>query len=302
MNLTLVILAAGRGSRYGGRKQLEAVGPGGETIMDYSIHDAIRAGFDRVVFVISADMEADFDETIGRRYRGRIGLGYAVQRLDALPSGARVSADRVKPWGTGQAVLCAEPHVDGPFAVANADDFYGAGAFGAVGEFLKQESKPGPPTYAMVGYALRDTLTEAGSVNRGVCRCTEDGCLEGIVEITDIRRRGDDGCYVDETGAERVLEGGTPVSMNLWAFTPALFDQLRAGFREFLDEHGASAGSEFYLPSLVQDLMRDGRAKVRVLGTEEVWCGITHPSDRERVAGHIRGLVDGGVYRSPLWG
>lgn len=302
MKHTLVILAAGRGSRYGGQKQLEAVGPAGETIMDYSIYDALRSGIERVVFVISPDMEADFDRTLGGRYRSRVDVAYCVQRLEALPAGFKPPADRTKPWGTGQAVLCAEAHVDGPFVVANADDFYGPAALAAVGEFLSQLHDQGPSTYAMVGYALRDTLTEAGTVNRGVCRRTPDGMLERIVEITDIRRVGADGCHTDEDGAEQTLAGNTPVSMNLWAFSGKLMGQLRAGFERFLRDCGESMTAEFYLPTLVQDLVDSREVRVRVLPTSDRWCGITHPADRERVASHIGGLVAAGTYPNPLWG
>ena len=196
MKPTLVILAAGMGSRYGGMKQLESVGPGGETIMDYSIYDALRGGFGQAVFVIRSDMEQAFRKMIGSRYEAHIPVSYAFQRLEDLPAGYAIPSGRSKPWGTGQAVLAVAEQVNEPFAVINADDFYGANSFAALGEFLKREETDKVPTYAMVGFTLRDTLTEAGSVNRGCCRCTADGQLEAITEILNIERDGENARYL----------------------------------------------------------------------------------------------------------
>ena len=264
MKPTLVILAAGMGSRYGGMKQLESVGPGGETIMDYSIYDALRANFGKALFVIREDMVDAFRETIGRRYEQHIPVAYAFQRLEDLPSGYTVPAGREKPWGTGQAVLAVAGHVNEPFAVVNADDFYGANSFAALGRFLQDDDTGDVPTYAMVGFTLRETLSESGTVNRGCCRCTPDGWLEEITEITNIEAHGDDARCVDATGNERVLSGDTRVSMNTWGFRPVFLEHLAARFERFLQQQGASPTAEFHLPTGVQELIRAGRARVRV--------------------------------------
>lgn len=301
MKPTLVILAAGMGSRYGGMKQLEAVGPEGATIMDYSIYDALRAGFGKAVFVIRPEMEAAFKETIGRRYEKHIPVAYVFQRLEQLPAGYSVPPGRAKPWGTAHAVLAAENEVNEAFAVVNADDFYGANSFAVLSEFLQQEEQADVPAYAMVGYTLRETLTEAGSVNRGCCRCTPDGWLESITEIVGIERDGVDACYPDETGERRVLSGDQLVSMNIWGFGRAFFDQLRERFENFLRENGTSNTAEFYLPTGVQELMRAGRARVKVLPTTDRWCGVTHPEDKPRVVRMIGELVERGRYPRRLW-
>jgi NDP-sugar pyrophosphorylase family protein len=301
MKPTLVILAAGIGSRYGGMKQLEAVGPGGTTIMDYSIYDALRAGFGKAVFVIRPEMEAAFKETIGRRYEKHIPVTCVFQRLEQLPTGCSVPAGRTKPWGTAHAVLAAEDEVSEAFAVVNADDFYGANSFAVLSEFLQQQERADVPAYAMVGYTLRETLTEAGSVNRGCCRCTPDGWLESITEIIGIERDGTDACYPDESGQRRVLSGDQLVSMNIWGFGRVFFDQLRERFENFLRESGTSDTAEFYLPTGVQELMRAGRARVKVLPTTDRWCGVTHPEDKPRVVRMIRELVERGRYPQRLW-
>ena len=301
MKPALVILAAGMGSRYGGLKQLEQVGPSGETIMDYSIHDALRAGFGKAVFVIRPDMEEAFKETIGRRYEQRIPVAYAYQRLEDLPGDLTPPAGREKPWGTGHAVLAAESVASEPFAVINADDFYGSNSFATLGEFLSRDDDTEPPTYAMVGFTLRDTLSEVGSVNRGCCECTPDGWLERITEITNIERHDADGRYTDEAGQPRTISGDAPVSMNTWGFRPVFFKQLRACFVEFLNENASSEKAEFHLPTGVQNLMRAGLARVKVLPTTDHWCGVTHREDKPRVVAMIRELVDRGVYPPKLW-
>ncbi|MFQ5805384.1 MAG: NDP-sugar synthase [Phycisphaerae bacterium] len=301
MEPTLVILAAGIGSRYGGLKQLEAVGPGGATIMDYSMYDAIRAGFGKAVFVIRPDMEAAFKETIGRRYEKRIPVACAFQRLGAVPAGFTVPPGRKKPWGTGHAVLAAEEQVHEPFAAVNADDFYGANSFAALGKFLQQRDDADLPTYAMVGFTLRDTLAEVGAVNRGCCRCTADGWLERITEITGIERHGPDARYTEESGNTRIISGDELVSMNLWGFRPVFFEQLRELFESFLKENAASEKAELHLPMVIQDLIRAGRARVKVLPTPDTWCGVTHPEDKPRVVQMISELVARGRYPQKLW-
>jgi len=301
MKPTLIILAAGLGRRYGGLKQLEAVGPSGETIMDYSMYDALRAGFGKAVFVIRPDMEAAFAETIGRRYEKHIPVAYAFQRLDDLPDRFSAPPGRTKPWGTGQAVLAVQNQVHEPFAVVNADDFYGANSFAALAGFLQEGDRGNVPTYALVGYTLRDTLAEAGSVNRGCCRCTPDGWLESITEIIGLERHGRDARYTDESGTEQVLSGDQPVSMNTWGFRLGFFNQLRECFENFLEQNGTSDTAEFYIPIAIQDLMRTGRARVRVLPTTDTWCGVTHPEDKPRVVRMINDLVNRGSYPKRLW-
>jgi len=301
MKPALVILAAGLGSRYGGLKQLEVVGPGGATIMDYSIHDARRAGFGSIVFVISPEMEDIFRTTFGRRYERLVPVAYAIQRPDALPRGFAAPPGRRKPWGTGHAVLAAERLVAEPFAVVNADDLYGADAYVGLSDFLRRPQPQGVPIHALVGYALRDTLTETGAVNRACCRCTPDGWLEGITEIADIERHPSGGQTRDASGSSRIISGDQIVSMNAWGFQPRLFDQLGRLFERFLRRNAASATAEFLLPGAVQDLVADGAARVRVLPTEAAWIGVTHRSDRARVVETIGRLVEEGRYPGRLW-
>ena len=228
-------------------------------------------------------------------------IAYAHQRLEALPSGIAPPPDRIKPWGTAHAVLAAAAELDGPFAVANADDFYGRDSYAALGGFLRTEDAGGLPTYAMVGFRLRDTMAEAGAVSRGVCRRTADGFLEHIEEVTHITKQGEEGAHQDASGGVRVLPGDTLVSMNLWEFRTAFIDQLRAAFEEFIREHGSSADRECYLPSVVGDLIRAGKARVRVLPTKSRWCGVTHREDKSAVAGMIRELISRGEYPESLW-
>ena len=301
MKPTLVILAAGMGSRYGGMKQLEAVGPSGETIMDYSIYDALRAGFGKAIFIIRRDMQAAFKETIGRRYEDRMPVACAFQELDQLPAGYSAPSGRTKPWGTAHAVLAAEKEVREPFAVVNADDFYGANSFAALSEFLQRPTDGDVPTYAMVAYELRDTLSEAGPVNRGCCNCTPDGWLERITEIVGIERHGPHGRYKDESSQERVVRGDELVSMNTWGFTPDFFDRLRGRFEKFLGDNATSMTAEFYLPNGVQELMHADRARVKVLPTTDKWIGVTHPEDKAHVVAMIHRLVDEGRYPQRLW-
>jgi len=296
---TLVLLAAGMGSRYGGVKQLETVGPGGATLMDYSIYDALRAGFGKVVFIIRPDLEAGFQERIVPRYAGKLAVVTAHQRLSDVPAGIAVPEERQKPWGTGQAVLAAEPVVDTPFVVANADDFYGAPAFAAAAEFLRIPPAPGAATFALVGYRLRDTLSEHGAVNRGACRVGHDGWLEGIEEIHEIAPTAAGALVGRGSRGHVTLLRDALVSMNLWAFTPAVFPILRAGFVRFLPH--ADAKSEFLLPAAVQDALDRGAARVRVLDAGSPWFGMTYPADRPRVEQALAALVRSGVYPEKLW-
>jgi UTP-glucose-1-phosphate uridylyltransferase len=258
MQPTLLVMAAGMGSRYGGLKQLDAVGPGGETIIDYSIHDALRTGFARLVFVIRHDIETPFREAIGRKFEKRIAVEYVFQELDKLPPGFAVPAGRTKPWGTTHAILLAEEAVREPFAAINADDFYGRESFQVIADFLHA----GGGDYAMVGYTLRNTLSEHGSVSRGVCECDVNDYLQAVTELTKIETQG--------RGAQaegRALSGDELVSMNFWGFTPALFPQLRERFEEFLRRGGRELKSECYIPTTVNELVASGAARVKVLRT-----------------------------------
>lgn len=301
MSLSLVVLAAGMGSRYGGLKQIDPVGPGGETVLDYAVFDALRAGFTRVVFVIRRDFEARFREQIGARYAGRATVDYVFQSLDALPAGFTPPAGREKPWGTGHAVWCARDALDGNFAVINADDFYGADSFAQLARFLGPAAgRPAPSLndrpahFAMVGFRLANTLSEHGMVSRGVCTVDGTGALQSIVEQS--------GIAAEEVGAGRKYAGDTVVSMNCWGFTPALSVGLDAQFREFLTTRGAEPKAEFYLPAAVSTMIARGEATVRVLPTESAWFGVTYREDKPRVEAAIAELVRAGRYPTRLWG
>lgn len=299
MKPTLVVLAAGMGRRYGGLKQLDPVGPSGETLMDYSIFDAVRSGFGDVVFVIRREIESEFQETLGRKYERHFPVRYAFQDLDQLPEGFQVPEGRKKPWGTGQALLAVEPLVAHPMAVINADDFYGADSFRTLAAFLKapQEGK----TYSMIGFTLRDTLSEHGSVARAVCRVDPRGFLEEIAEITRIEKDGADAVYQDAGGHSCPLAGDSMVSLNMWGFTPSVFPLFREEFRRFLHEHGQDPDSEFYIPTGIQSLLRRRKVRVQVLPTRDSWFGMTYPEDKPEVVRNIQALISKGVYPEKLW-
>jgi UTP-glucose-1-phosphate uridylyltransferase len=290
MSLTLVVLAAGMGSRYGGLKQIDPVGPSGETVLDYAVFDALRAGFSRVVFVIRRDFEALFREKIGGRYAGRATVDYVFQSIDALPSGFTPPSGREKPWGTGHAVWCARDAITENFAVINADDFYGADSFAQLAGFLRG-ARGG--NFAMVGFRLANTLSEHGTVARGVTTTSAVGELVSIVEQTGIASA--------EVGAGKRYSGEEIVSMNCWGFTPALFAGLDEQFREFLAARGTEPKAEFYLPGAVSTMIARRQAKARVLPTESTWFGVTYREDKPRVEAAIRELVQSGRYPARLW-
>jgi MobA-like NTP transferase domain len=301
----LVILAAGLGSRFGGLKQVAPVGPGGELIVEYSAHDARRAGFGRVVFVIRRDLERDFRAAIGRRLEGRMDVAYAFQELADVPPPHAPPAGRTKPWGTGHAVLAAAAAVRGPFAVINADDFYGAAAYRALAAHFRGADPAGPgavrPEYALVGYPLRQTLSEHGSVNRGLCRVDAAGRLTGLDEVLKIERTPDGRArHPLPGGGWQPLNGDEIVSMTCFGFGPALFGQLRELFAAFLDRQGRSETAEFYLPVAVNDLMAAGRAAVRVLHADGRWFGVTHREDLPAVRAAVAELIAGGEYPDRL--
>lgn len=292
---TLLVLAAGMGSRYGGLKQMDPIGANGETIIDYSIYDAVRAGFRNVVFVIRRDIERQFREVVGARFEKKIAVEYVFQELDKLPSGFSVPANRTKPWGTGHAILMASDTIRGPFAAINADDFYGPNSF----RMLAGHLASGSPDFAMVGFVLRNTLSEFGSVARGVCRTTHDGFLESVTEMTKIERDGAGASAVGPDGMNR-LTGDETVSMNMWGFMPSLFGELRERFAAFLKENGSAEKSEFYIPSAVNELVQAKRARVKVLRTPDSWFGVTYREDRPFVVKSIRDLIARGDYPEKL--
>jgi hypothetical protein len=302
MKPTLLVLAAGMGSRYGGLKQMDPMGPCGETVLDYSVFDAIRAGFGKVVFIIREDFADAFKDSVGARFAGRIEVDYAFQKLDDLPLGFRVPEGRTKPWGTAHAVRAARHVTQGPFAVINADDFYGADAYQSVARwFASTAGDAAKDHYAMVGYPLRNTLSDHGSVNRGICQTDADGLLTEVEEVVDIARDADGiarGTALD--GSRLEIADRCPVSMNFWGFTRPFFDQLEEHFTAFLREKGGEQKSECYIPTVVDDLIRRGTADCRVLDTTSSWFGVTYPEDKPHVVASIAKLVAAGDYPSPL--
>ena len=298
---TLIIMAAGMGSRFGGNKQIAPVDDAGHIIIDFSIYDAVRAGFGKVICVIKPEMEADFRRAIGDNISKHVELRYAYQQLDNIPAGFAVPEGRQKPWGTGHAVLCALEQVDGPFAVINADDFYGAGAFRAAGEFL---AAPGDEhEHAMVGYNIENTLTENGSVSRGVC-AGKDGFLTDITERVRIEPREGGAAFTEDDGASwTFIPAGTPVSMNLWAFRAGVLEAFPRMFADFLRDTVPAnpLKAEFYLPNVPKALIAEGRSRVRLLNTDERWYGMTYREDAEKVRAAIAGMKAKGLYPERLW-
>lgn len=301
MGNTLLVLAAGMGSRYGGLKQIDPVGPSGETLLDYNIFDARRAGFDRVVFVIRRSIEADFKSIIGPRYEGKIAVDYAFQELDLLPAGHSVPPGREKPWGTSHAVLAAKDTVREPFAIVNADDCYGRDALARAASHLGQLSRQGSiPEYGLVGYPMRNTLSENGTVSRGVCRVDGKGFLTSVVEETKIEKDGNGGKITRPDGSTAKFTGDEPVSMNLWTFTPDVFPKIEAGFKTFLARTAGDLKAEYYIPSLADELIQSGQAQFRVLTTTSTWLGVTYREDKPLVQAGIRKLVDARIYPERL--
>lgn len=301
MKPTLLVLAAGMGSRYGGLKQIDPVGPNGEIIIDYSVFDAVQAGFGKVVFVIRKDIEAEFKQSIGARYSGVIDIEYAFQDLTDLPGNYSVPQNREKPWGTGQAILAARQKIKEPFAAINADDFYGRSAYQLLSAYLDSAVDGAYADYAMVGFVLGKTLSDHGSVSRGVCQCDGDGFVTELVERKNIFRKGNDACYVDADGTETRLSGDTLVSMNFWGFTPSIFDHLDSELRRFLDAHGKELKSEFLIPTVTGTLIRQGAARLTMLKSADPWFGITYREDKALVAASIQKMVDAGAYPTRLF-
>ncbi len=301
----LVVMAAGMGSRYGGLKQLDPVGPHGALIIDYSIYDARRAGFETVIFVIKRELEAEFRTAIGDRLAPFMDVGYAFQEATDLPEGYAPPASRVKPWGTAQAALAARGLVDGPFAVINADDYYGPEGFKAIYDYLSAHPDGEVYEYAMVGYQVKNTVTEHGHVARGVCAVDGEGYLSDITERTRIEQDGADARYTEDGGDTWTrLRGDTPVSMNLWGFTKSFLTEAWGRFPAFLDAALAENPdkAEYFLPSVVSALIAEGKARVKVLTSGDKWYGVTYQADRPAVVASLRAMTDAGLYPERLWG
>ena len=287
-DITLVVMAAGMGSRFGGLKQIEPIGPGGEVLLDFSVYDAVKAGFTKVVFVIKHAIEKDFKEMVGKRIASHVKVEYVFQELDKLPEGYTCPVEREKPWGTAHAILCCKDVVKEPFAVVNADDYYGPSAFRQMADFLNEDNSD----YAMVGFRLENTLTENGHVSRGVCEI-ENGVLKTIVERTKIM----DCKFTEDDGATwTALPEDTVVSMNLWGFRTDIFDYIETGFKAFLDEKINTPKSEYYLPLIVADLIEKGEKDVKVLVAEDKWYGVTYKEDKQVVVDAITKKMEDGLY------
>ncbi len=299
MKPTLLILAAGMGSRFGGLKQVEPVGPNGEAIIDYSIYDAIRAGFGKVVFIIRESFADAFKEKFDQKLKGKIEVDYVFQELDMLPEGFKLPEGREKPWGTAHAILCARNAVREPFCALNADDFYGFNAYKAMSGFLNDSKDP--YEYSMVGYQLNNTLSEYGSVSRGICDVDEDLNLKKIVETIKIVKRGDKVISIENDGSEAELTGNEKASMNNWGFKPSVFEELEKRFTQFLKTEIDKPKSEMYIPSVVFDLIDDKVATVKVLEANSPWFGVTYKEDKPFVIEKINALITSGEYPAKLW-
>jgi len=290
-DITLVVMAAGMGSRFGGLKQIEPVGRNGEAILDFSVYDAIEAGFTKVVFVIKHAIEKDFKEFVGKRIENKIKVEYVFQEIDILPEGFTCPANREKPWGTAHAILCCKDVVKEPFAVVNADDFYGKSAFLKIADYLQNEKA----NYCMVGFRLVNTLTENGHVSRGVCEIDNHSCLTKVTERTKIINCN----YTEDDGKTwEALSPDTVVSMNLWGFMPDIFGYIESGFKEFLNQKINVPKSEYYLPSVVSSLIEKGEKQVKVLVAEDKWYGVTYKEDKESVVNAIGAMIDAGLYNN----
>ena len=299
-SVTLLVLAAGMVSRYGGLKQLDSVGPNGETVIDYSVFDAIRAGFNKVVFIIREDFKEEFKLSIGEKFQDRIEVEYVFQKLDVLPPGYKITNDRTKPWGPGHAILSAMQTVRDPFAVINADDFYGQLAYQKIYNYLSETPVDAlPANYCMVGYPLKNTLSEHGSVSRGICSVSEDDKLNSVRELTHIVKKHSE-IFNEVNGEKESLTGDEVVSMNMWGFSPQVFIQLERLFSEFLKENLNVLSSEFYIPFAVDNLIQSGTATVEVLETTEKWFGVTYQEDKVQVQKAILSLIQHGDYPSSI--
>ena len=298
---TLVIMAAGMGSRYGGLKQIDPIGPAGEIILDYSVYDAVKAGFDKVIFVIKEEIEKDFKEIIGNKFDGVVDIDFAYQDINNLPEGFTVPEGRVKPWGTGHAVLSCKGMIDGPFAVINADDYYGKETFKLIYNKLKEIKNENE--FCMVGFKIENTLTENGHVARGVCRTDEEGFLTDIVERTKIATRDGKIMFTEDDGESWTeLERGSTVSMNCWGFSGMMMTELKKRFAAFLDNNKDNMlKCEYFLPFVVDDLLKEGKISVKVMDTTEKWYGVTYKEDKQNVVNALKKKIKDGYYPEKLW-
>lgn len=300
MNLTLLVLAAGMGSRYGGLKQLDQVGPSGETIIDYSVYDAIEAGFNKIVFIIRKDIEKEMKEILFDKYSKKIKIDYVFQELDNIPEGVDFPEDRVKPWGTGHAVLMAKNVINEPFVVINADDFYGKSAFKVVADYMKSHIDDLQGKNCMAGYLLKNTLSEHGTVSRGVCKVNDE---KELIEITERTKIGwsNHKIIADDNGNNLELDGNIYVSMNFWGFTPDVFPELESEFKKFIQKNSYDIKSEYYIPSIVSHQINNGIASVKVLEANDQWFGVTYKEDKPLVIDKIKKLTEAGKYPNKLW-
>ena len=301
MKPTLLVLAAGMGSRYGGLKQMDPLGPNGESIIDYSVYDAARAGFGKVIFVLREDIVSDFYELFANKYKSILEVDHVIQYLSDIPEGIAINEERVKPWGTGHAVLAARDKLKEPFAVVNGDDFYGAEAFKAMAEFLSEANPNDISTQSMVGYILNNTLSEHGFVSRGVCSSDSSGYLTTVTERTNIERIDDGILFIDDQKQTHSLTGDEIVSMNFWGFTPALIQPFYEKFEEFMNKNGKELKSEFFIPLGINKLIQDGTLKIKVLESNARWFGVTYQADKPLVISKLRELSATGVYPDKIW-
>jgi len=297
---TLLILAAGIGSRYGGLKQIDALGPNEETIIDYSIYDAVRAGFGKVVMVIRKSIEDEFKQVFFKKYSGKIDIEYVLQEIEFVPQGVTYNHERVKPWGTAHAVLMADGVINEPFCVINGDDFYGEDAFKQMATYLIQLENESS-NYCMVGYRLASTLSDYGFVSRGVCETDNDNMLLRVTECVQIKRIGSVICYKDAHEVNHTFPDNQTVSMNFWGFSPAYFKDLRVSFEKFIRTNGDNLKSELYIPTVLSELIDEKKATVKVLNSTAEWFGITYQEDRSFVVERLKKLTEEGAYPSPLW-
>ncbi len=301
MKPTLLVLAAGMGSRYGSLKQIDPVGPSGETIIDYSIFDAIRAGFGKVVFIIRKSFEQDFKDIFISKLQAHIPVEYVFQEIDSIPEGLTISPERTKPWGTAHAILMAKDVIHEPFAVINGDDFYGSGAFQTMADYLVSLTPDQQNQYSLVGYQVGNTMSENGTVSRGVCLADEQSFLVSVTERTNIQYTHGGIAYSDNDGAFVFLKPETLVSMNFWGFTPEYFRQTEPMFADFVKENNDSLKAEFYIPSAVDSLVGGKKAKVKVLKSNAKWFGVTYKEDKPLVIEKLAQLIKSGVYPAQLW-
>lgn len=298
---TLLILAAGLGSRYGSLKQIDSIGPSGERIIDYSVYDAVKAGFGKIVYVIRESFEEEFKEVILDSLPPEIETDYVCQELHYIPKGVEYPSERKKPWGTGHALMIAAPKIKEPFAVINADDFYGYESFKIAADYLSDNSENKKNEYALIGYRLRNTLSEFGSVSRGICEVDENNYMTSIVEIKEIKIENGGFIYKDENGEWQSLTGDENVSMNMFAFKPSVFDKFEKYFREFILSNYNDLKSEFYIPTAVDEMIRNNEAKVKVLESNALWFGLTYAEDKPIARDRMKELIDKGLYPSRLW-